>query len=78
MKNKFSIKQRILSFGYAFNGLKILFVKEHNARIHLLAAIIAIIAGFFFNISHTEWMFIIVIIALVFITEIINSFCYRQ
>ena len=73
MKNKFSIKQRINSFGYAFNGLRILFFKEHNSWIHLLATIIVIIAGFIYRISLTEWLFILVMIALVFVTEIINS-----
>jgi diacylglycerol kinase len=72
-QEKFSIKKRLLSFPYAFNGLRILFREEHNSRIHLLAAIIAIIAGFIFNISALEWIAIILSIGMVFAFEILNS-----
>lgn len=74
MKNKkFSVSDRLKSFKYAFNGFKILFRDEHNARIHLLAAIVAIVLGWFLKISLTEWLAISIVIGLVFITEIINS-----
>lgn len=74
MKNKkFSISDRLKSFKYAFEGFKILFQEEHNARIHLVAAILAVALGFFFKISTAEWLVIIIVIGLVFITEIINS-----
>ncbi len=74
-KNKtgFSIKNRLLSFKYAFNGLKILFTEEHNSRIHVLITIIVIVMGITLNISVTEWLIILVLIALVFCLEIMNS-----
>lgn len=70
---KFSLQQRIRSFGYAFNGLKILFREEHNSRIHLLAAIAAIVTGFYFHIAFIEWVAIVCAIGLVFSLELINS-----
>lgn len=70
---KFSISKRIKSFKYAFNGLQNIVLKEHNFRIHLLAAASALLAGVFFNISNTEWLAIIIIITLVLSLEIINS-----
>jgi len=72
-KQGFSVKKRISSFGYAFNGFKILFKEEHNARIHLIVSVFVIAAGLFFDITATEWLFIIFAIALVFSLEIINS-----
>ncbi|MDR0506055.1 MAG: diacylglycerol kinase family protein [Dysgonamonadaceae bacterium] len=69
----FSIVKRLNSFKYAFNGLKILIKEEHNSRIHLFAAIIAIISGFIFHISEYEWIAVILCIAAVFALEIINS-----
>ena len=69
----FSIKKRIKSFGFAFNGLKILFQEEHNARIHLVAAIGVVVAGFLFNISGFEWIALTVAIGFVISIEIINT-----
>ena len=70
---KFSISTLVKSFGHAFNGLKILFKEEYNARIHLLAAIAVVIAGFIFQISATEWIAIIFAIGFVLAMEAINS-----
>ena len=71
--NKFSFRKRIKSFHYAFSGLKTVLINEHNFRIHLLAAIFAVAAGIFFNISPMEWISITIIIVLVLSLEIINS-----
>ncbi len=72
-REKFSIKKRIKSFRYAINGLKILIKEEHNARVHLFGAIVAISIGLFFGISSNEWLSVILVIGLVIILEIINS-----
>jgi diacylglycerol kinase (ATP) len=69
----FSLSERIKSFKYAFAGLKTLFIEEHNARIHLIAAVIAIALGFFLKISLNEWISLVVVMGLVFICELINS-----
>jgi diacylglycerol kinase len=70
---KFSIKKRLLSFFYAINGIKILLLEEHNARIHLFAAIIAIILGILLKISNFEWLAIVFAIGFVITCETINS-----
>ena len=70
---KFSISNRIRSFGHAFNGLKILFKEEHNSRIQITLAIGVVIAGFFFKISPTEWIAIVLAIGFVLAMEAINS-----
>lgn len=72
-KTGFSFKERLLSFKYAFSGLRILFTKEHNARIHLAITIITITMGVLLNISSVEWLIILMLIALVFSLEIINT-----
>lgn len=73
MKNKFSIKERIYSFKYAFDGFKTLIKDEHNARIHLIATAIAVMAGIYFEINRTEWINILFTIGLVISMEAINS-----
>ena len=70
---KFSFRKRLTSFRYAFNGLKMLIKEEHNARIHLFAAICVVVAGIIFRISTFEWIIIIACIGWVFVTELINS-----
>jgi undecaprenol kinase/diacylglycerol kinase (ATP) len=72
-QQKFSIKKRIKSFSHAFNGLRILIKEEHNARIHFLALIAVVVAGFFFKISLPEWISITVVSCIVISAEIFNS-----
>ena len=70
---KFSLKKRSKSALYALNGLRILFLEEHNSRIHIAIVIVVVTAGFLLKISNTEWLVICIVIALVFSLEIINS-----
>ena len=71
--NKFSILQRIKSFQYAYEGIHTLFKEEPNAKIHLVIAILTIVAGFIFQISNTAWLVICIFIGLVFALEVINT-----
>ena len=64
---------RIKSFIHSFNGLKVLFQEEPHARFHLLAAIVVISAGFYFHISHIEWIVIILCIGGVLVAESLNT-----
>jgi diacylglycerol kinase (ATP) len=74
MKTENSGLQKLISsFGYACRGIYVFIQSEQNAKIHLLAAICAITAGFVLKISASEWCFIIFAIALVFVAEAINT-----
>jgi diacylglycerol kinase (ATP) len=70
---RFSIKKRIRSFGYAFSGLKTLFREEHNAWIHASATVLVIFAGFLLRISETEWIAVTAAIGMVIAAEAFNS-----
>ncbi|MBK8808058.1 MAG: diacylglycerol kinase family protein [Bacteroidales bacterium] len=72
-QQKFSIKKRLKSFTYAFNGLWVIVKEEHNFRIHLFAALFVVVAGFFFSLTVLEWCVVIFAIGFVFSLEIINS-----
>lgn len=69
----FSLRKRIKSFSYAFAGIKVLLREEHNARIHLVAAAAAVAAGFLFGITPGQWMAVVIVIAMVFSAEAVNS-----
>jgi diacylglycerol kinase len=71
--NKFSLRSRIESFNFAFNGLWSLLKYEHNSRIHFIAAIGAISMVYIFKINSLEWCLIILLIGIVFLTELLNS-----
>lgn len=73
MRKKFLIKERIGSFKYAFNGLKILMIEEHNFRIHFIFSVIAVLLGIILKIDIIEWVFVCMSIALVVSMEAINS-----
>ena len=70
---KFSLTDRLKSFKYAFNGLKILIQEEHNARIHFFIALIVIVLGFIYSISTIEWIIVIFAIGFVIAFELINT-----
>lgn len=72
-KEKFSIKKRVKSFGYAFNGIKTLLNDEHNSRIHLVAMIAVVILGFVFGITATEWCVVALCCGGVLMAEAMNS-----
>lgn len=42
-------------------------------RIHLLAAIIVVVSGFFFSITNVEWMVLILVIAITIALELVNT-----
>lgn len=67
------IKERIASFGYAFEGIFEVIQSQPNFKIHFLAAFLAIFAGFYFKISTNEWYWIISSITLVFGAETFNT-----
>lgn len=63
----------IKSFTYAWAGITSCFKSESNFRIHLIAAVAAIIFAMLLNIAATEWIAICFCIALVLVMEMMNT-----
>ncbi len=61
------------SFGYALRGIGILLRMQANARLHALATLLAVGAGFWFGISGGEWCAVIAAIGLVWTAEGLNT-----
>lgn len=72
-ESRFSWRARLKSFTYAGDGLRALFRTEHNAWIHLVLTIAAIIMGFALHISRGEWLALLITFALVWMAEIFNT-----
>ncbi|GAC1417495.1 MAG: diacylglycerol kinase [Flavisolibacter sp.] len=70
---KFSIKARISSFAFAWAGITAFFKTGHNARIHLLVACLVLATTGFLKVSCIETIAVILAIALVWITEMVNT-----
>ena len=64
---------RLKSIGWAFKGAIRLFKTEASIKVQLFVALLVTIAGFYFEISKTEWLFQIAMIGLVMSIEGINT-----
>lgn len=67
------LKQRMRSFGFAFSGLYEAIKTEMHMKFHLIAAVLVIVAGFYFSITKTEFLVVLICIALVISLELINT-----
>ena len=67
------LNKRIKSFGYAFKGIASLIKKEHNAWIHCTAIVVVTLAGFYFDITPTEWCVVVICFGLVLSAEGFNT-----
>jgi len=74
MKNKgISLKRLIKSFGYAFNGLRLMIIQEQNAKLHLLAVLLVVVAGLYFQLLAFEWIVVIIVSGSVLAAEAFNT-----
>lgn len=72
-QNQPSLRRSLRSFRYAINGLRVLFLDEPNSRIHLFAACLIHLIGFWLRFSIGEWIAIWLCIGFVFMAEIFNT-----
>jgi diacylglycerol kinase (ATP) len=63
----------VASFGYALIGLRTQFTTQANARIHALATVLVVAAGFWCGLARLEWCAIIAAIGLVWTAEGLNT-----
>ncbi|MBS8024863.1 diacylglycerol kinase family protein [Streptococcus suis] len=72
-KNRWKNRELIASLEFAVTGLFTAFKEERNMRKHLASAILVVLAGLIFQVSVTEWLFLLLSISLVIAFEIVNS-----
>lgn len=71
--NTFSIKARLRSFRYAFEGLNSFFTTQHNSIIHLVMTLLAFSAAVFYNVTANEAIAIALAIGFVWTSELFNT-----
>lgn len=70
---KFSFIKRAESFTHAGRGLYIFLKSTHNSWLDMGAFIVVVLMGLFFEITKTEWMMILIVSGIVFISEAFNT-----
>lgn len=67
------LRRLMRSFGYALQGIKYVLKTQPNMKIHSIAGVLAILAGFYFKISANEWLALVIVIGFVLILEVVNT-----
>lgn len=67
------IINRIKSVGYALKGLLILLKTEASIKIQFVIGLVVTAAGFYFDISNTEWILQLICIGMVMGIEGLNT-----
>jgi diacylglycerol kinase len=64
---------RVRSFGYAIKGIMTLVGTQPHARLHLLATIVVVAAGWTVRLRRWEWVAILLCIGMVWMAEALNT-----
>jgi len=72
-KKESFLVNRLKSVGFAFKGMLILIRTEASIKVQFSIAILVTIAGFYFEISKTEWIAQLAMIGLVMSVEGMNT-----
>ena len=72
-QRKWKNRDLVSSLEFALTGIFTAIKEERNMQKHALSALLVVIAGFVFQVSAIEWLFLLLSIFLVVSFEIINS-----
>ena len=67
------VKGRIRGGVIAMKGAFKFVTTEHSGMVQAILALLLIIAGFYYKISLTEWIFSVIVLALVLAVEALNT-----
>jgi diacylglycerol kinase len=67
------IRSRIASFGHAFRGWWYVLRTQKNAWIHAFISTAVILVALWLNLSAHDWVFLIIVIAMVWSAEFFNT-----
>jgi len=72
-KETFKFTGRIRSMNFALEGIVTMIKGQHNAWVHCVSALCVIALALFCKVTVYEWCILIFSIAIVFITEALNT-----
>jgi diacylglycerol kinase len=68
-----NVPKFLRSVPFALKGLVALVRSENNARIHLAATGVVVVAGVVFQVSGHDWLWLTLAVTLVWLTEAVNT-----
>jgi len=69
----FSFEKRARSFRYAWRGLVRVVSTQHNARIHVIATVLVVLAGVVAGVSRHDWALLVLAMVAVWSAEALNT-----
>lgn len=63
----------IKSFGFAGKGIYTTFKTQPNFRFHCISTALVVVAGWYFQLQQSEWLWLVAAISMVLVTELINT-----
>jgi diacylglycerol kinase (ATP) len=70
---EFSLRARLRSFRFAWDGIATFFQREHNAWLHFMATVAVFTIAILVGVTKTELLALIFAIGLVWIAEMFNT-----
>jgi diacylglycerol kinase (ATP) len=70
---EFSIRARLRSFRFAWDGIASFFQREHNAWLHFMATIAVFTTAMLVGVTQTELLALIFAIGFVWVAEMFNT-----
>jgi len=67
------MKKFLLSFTYAWKGLRYAFGTQLNFKVHSFFALLALLLGYLLKLNTGEWLWIFFAIGIVLIAELFNT-----
>ncbi len=75
---QFSLKSRVSSFGFAFEGLFSFFRNEANAWIHLASTLVVAALALYCKLSPNEIICLVIVTGFVWVAELFNTAIERM
>lgn len=72
-KRAWSVVKRARSFAHAIRGIKVFLGTTPNVWIHILAMLVVVALGFYFEVSILEWLILVLTIGFVVAAEAFNT-----
>ncbi|QYF93849.1 diacylglycerol kinase family protein [Massilia sp. PAMC28688] len=70
---RLTLSARLKSFAYAIAGIIFMLKTQHNAWLHAVATMAVIALALYCNVSASDWRWLIVAMAMVWVGETINT-----